>query len=87
MPSPQPETVTLITVPDEVAGANTQFSALPALEKSLAVSPVIDSVNVRVNTEEPEDKGPVGTVVNVGVGGVRSRMCTPESAWPSVWYT
>ena len=76
-----------MTVPDDDAGVNTQLRASPALVKSLVVSPVIDSVNDNVKTDGPGDKGPVGTVEKVGVGGVRSRMCTPESAWPSVWYT
>ena len=55
-------------VPDEDAGANTQFCAVPALEKSLALNPVTAFENETVNVDALEERGPAGTVVNDAVG-------------------
>ena len=48
VPSPQPDTVMLITVPDVVAGVMTQFCAVPALVKSPVARPLIASLKVMV---------------------------------------
>jgi len=52
VPSPQPDTVTVkvAEVPDDGLTENTQFSALPALEKSAAVS--VEASTVPVNWSE-----------------------------------
>ena len=70
VPSPQPDTDTLMTVPVDAAGANTQFGAVPVLEKSPAAKPEMASENVRVNVDAADDKGPAGTVVKFAVGAV-----------------
>ena len=48
VPSPQFETVTVRDDPESVPGANEQFNAVPAFEKSPDATPVTFSENVKV---------------------------------------
>ena len=72
VPAEQEETVTVIEEPDAAEGENEQSVAVPVLEKSAEVRPVIDSEKVRVYAREAAPAGEEGEAVHEAVGAVVS---------------
>jgi hypothetical protein len=74
VPSPHPVNVTVADVPDAALTVPAlQPVAVPERVKSPMAKPVIDSLNVAVNTMEERFVGDVGPVI-VTVGAVRSTV-------------
>ena len=81
VPAEHPVTVTVMAVPDAVAGVNTQSIAVPVFTKSAAASPVMFSFAVSVYVPLVEMDAP-GVAVNEAVGAVRSMVMDADGAAP-----
>jgi hypothetical protein len=86
VPAEQPETVTVMAVPDDEAGVNAQLTAVPAFSKSAASTPVIVSFEVSVYVPVDAIAEP-GVAVNDIVGAVRSIVTVDDWGMPGPFMT
>ncbi len=76
VPSEQPEALTVMLVPDDAEGVNTQPVAVPWLLKSPEAMPDTGLSNARVNDGTAALVGDAGGV-HVAVGGTASKVTAP----------